>query len=255
VYQRVRIDNLRGMDETTLELMVGDTLRRPMSQMTPPTMADLIALSEVPKPPHGLKTALRLFKDRVAREVADIPDGGELKKFLADLHELPAVRVPETLRSALRVEAVNLGRSDYSREQISDVIASWDGVEPEAFMVGKGVPAIAEPARVLKSRSERPSRGGRSTSTRKAAPARATRPVKLVDPERQDYLTQMIVERLNGYSERGLAENILSVGIAHKARAKYPDIVGREVLDALNALEERGVARKSAGRWVIERRW
>ena len=66
--------------------------------------------------------------------------------------------------------------------------------------------------------------------------------------------TEVVLERLSG-KEDGLSEKILLIGVTHRAKSEYDDVQGSEVLAVLKQLAEQGRARRTAGRWILERQW
>lgn len=256
VQRRVRFDNLRGMDPVTLEVTITDVLRRPMSQIEPSTLVDLLALAEA-DPPSALGASTDRFRERIAREISDIPDGSSWVEFLGELGELPGERVPTWLRERLLADGAREDRAVKSAQQAADTVAGWADSPPEPFSLGKRGVRVAKAAAAARRDEERPDRvrkprkaaGGGSS----AAPKRRAPPV--LDQERQTLLLQIIQERLARYTENGLAENVLLIGVRKQAAATDSGVSGSDILAALKELESRGVVRNTARRWILERRW
>ena len=98
----------------------------------------------------------------------------------------------------------------------------------------------------------------RAAAGEKAAGApKATRaaPVKFVDQDRQKWIRDTVLERLDDYMEQGLREDVLIAGVKHRCRAHYPDITTPEVLSVMRDLGTAGRVKQSAGRWRRMMTW
>lgn len=252
--RRAPLQNLRGSDPMLLEVQLQDLLLRPSSQLEPPNLCDLFALDEVDGTSRSLKKALEGFVKRARGEMAEIADGSEMATFVREIGEVEPSRVPASFRAFLGELAAREGRDVAGlKALLSDLEAS----EPEAFAFGaprikaQRVEAV-EPKERTKGRSRRGAAGGttRSSSGRssKPAPKKIAKPV--VDIDKHNHLRDIIIERLAGVSENGLAEHVLIAGVRHRARPEYPKVGPHEVMAVLNELLSRGLARKSAGRWM-----
>ena len=73
-----------------LEVQIPDMLRRPMGQLAPANVCDLVALAEYDDCPRTLKEGLDKFVERTAKEVTDIPPGTLFEGFLDELAEIEA---------------------------------------------------------------------------------------------------------------------------------------------------------------------
>jgi hypothetical protein len=250
VQRRVQLDNLRGMDPVMLEVTITDALRKPLGQLEPITLADLLALAESDDAPKSLQPMLLRFQDRVGREIADIPDGGSWAEFIGELRALQAARVPAWLRGVVASEAAREGRAAATVAVAAAAAEAWADTEPEPFSLGSRAAPVTRTKKTARGTTTAPKRA-RSTTARRTT-ARAPDPI---DEIRQKYLIQKCLERLAQYEDRGLAEQILLVGIRKQAEETYPDVRGTEVLGALKTMEDRGMARKTAKRWILERRW
>ena len=99
---RIAVAGLRSADPATLEILTADVLRRPITQLDPGTLADLLALSEVPDQTGGqLARDLTKFRDQMFRELDDLPDGVAVAEFCADLRSVSADLIPRNLRQRL----------------------------------------------------------------------------------------------------------------------------------------------------------
>lgn len=248
---RVQLDNLRGMDPVMLEVTITDALRKPVGQLEPVTLADLLALAESDDAPDGLKGELTRFQERIGREIADIPDGTSWAEFVGEMRALDATRVPAWLRATIASEASREGRAAATVTIANEAAQAWAEVEPEPFRLGSRAAPVTRTKTAAKGTSASTPKRARSTTTRRST-ARAPAPI---DEARQQFLIQKCLERLAQYEERGLAEQILLVGIRKQAEDTYPDVRGTEVIGALKTMEDRGMVRKSAKRWILERRW
>ena len=262
--RRVHLESLRGLDPVTLDITISDVLRRPVAQLAPPTLCDLLAVAEVREELNGpIRRSLESFAQRVARSVLDIPDGGAWKEFIDELAEVEGPNAPASLRDILRSE-VERGTRDAKATQLAEsLLDTWNEHEPEAWHFGKGTAKIQRPEPAEAPVRRRRVSGGAARSSRAGAtgtssrPARTARPkkVQIVDQERVDFLKQMCVERLATYAGKGLAPNILVAGVQHRARSTYTDLQPSEVHDALKRLEQDGRIELRAKRWVLTRQW
>ena len=234
-----------------LEVTITDALRKPVGQLEPVTLADLLALAESEDAPKSIKPALVRFQERIGREIADIPDGTSWAEFVGEFRELDASRVPAWLRGVIASEAAREGRDPATLTVANEAAAAWADTPPDPFVLGSRAAPVTRTKTTAKGTTTSKPKRARSTTTRRST-ARAPDPV---DEGRQQFLIQKCLERLAHYEERGLAEQILLVGIRKQAEDTYPDVRGLEIIGALQTMEERGMVRKSAKRWIIERRW
>lgn len=252
VTRRVHFDNLRSVDPETLDILIQDALRRPLVQLTTSTVADLCALSEVESLPKALRRALVAFAGRMGPEIADLPDGEPIVSLLGELEALPPARVPKVLRAhvAREIEA----RHELEG-RIRALLDAWAKEEPEVVIPGSGKPVIHR-VKVL----EEPVHGApapkapKAPGEKKAKAPRAT-PVKLVDRDRNAWIRDMVLERLEDYHEQGLREDVLVAGVRHRGRTQYPDLTGVEVVGVLRDLQTAGRVKHSAGRWKRNLGW
>jgi hypothetical protein len=245
--RRPHEQNLRGSDPTTLEVQVQDLLRKPIAQLAPINMLDLMALSEVEEPPASLQADLEEFRKRVHREVRDIPSGPEWDGFMSELDGIDAKRIPLSFRQVLIAETEREGRDVIS---LKETLEEWALEEPDAFMVGTVPSPAAEQAEADTRRAAAP-------KTRKR---RKTMPKKIatdsgIDPELVEHVTEIVLDRLGGASERGLAEAVLIAGIRHRAKAEFPKVLPHEIMTVMRELKEAGRVRYSAGRWSKGSGW
>ncbi len=267
MHRRVQLDNLRGMDPVTLEVTITDALRRPMSQLAPETLADLVALADSEVAPKALRSELERFLDRVGREIADVPDGPAWSALLDELGTVPAERMPAWLRDRVHEEAHREGRVPRTAEATEEATAHWATTEPVPFALGSRGAKVERSTRAARPRVAGSISGRRAIGKAGDKPPRAgggsggggqrriKAPRATVDEATLDLLIQTCTERLSSYGENGLGEQVLMVGIRKQLEDRVPDIQGRDVLKALEMMQERGLARRSAGRWKLERRW
>lgn len=246
---------LRGSDQTLLEAQLPDLLRKPIGQIAPLNVMDLVELAGTDGRPRPTEKTLQGFVAGLPRQLADIPRGRSWELFLIDLEELPADRVPILFRRMLEGEGRN--RAD-SAPRVDALLARWAGTEPAAFQMNTRQARIqratmAEP-RPEVSRAERATRPPKEP--KEAGEPRAARPkperTKVVqDIERQSFVEQQCLERLGRTSsDKGLLEAVLVAGVKHAGKEKYPDLIPGEITAILRGLKERNRVRYSAGRWM-----
>ncbi|NCG21224.1 MAG: hypothetical protein GWP91_19615 [Rhodobacterales bacterium] len=262
MHRRIPAQALRGSDKLMLEVPIPDMLRRPMGQLAPANVCDLVALAECDDCPRALKEGLDKFVERTAKEVTDIPPGTLFEGFLDELAEIEAGRVPSTYRTWMATQA-----DERQNERLGNLVQAWAEVEPEVFTFGQRTvkvehrtAAAASPATSL----SRPTTGkGRAKAAtpkvagaKKASTAakRANKPP--ADPARVKLILTLVMDRLDESSAKGLSEIVLIAGIRH--RAKDHDCNGvslAEVTSVLRDLKKQERVHYSAGRWTSLRRW
>ena len=244
--RRPHEQNLRGSDPTTLEVQVQDLLRKPIAQLAPINMLDLMALSEVEEPPASLRAELEDFRKRVHREVRDIPNGPEWDHFMKELEEIDAKRIPLSFRQVLIAETEREGRDVVS---LKETLEEWALEEPDTFELGNVPTEVAAKA----EEETKQASATRTRKRRKVAPKLSTDTG--LDPELVEHVTEIVLERLGGASERGLAETVLLAGIRHRAKARFPRILPHEIMSVMRGLKDSGRVRYSAGRWSRGSSW
>lgn len=255
VQRRVRLDNLRGMDPVTLEVTVTDALRRPLGQLEPATLLDLLALADAALPPSLMGAAER-FRDRIAREITDIPDGPPWVTFLAELGEVTAARVPAWLRERIADEATRETRPPISGRQAEPLLASWVDLPPEPFALGNRGVRVARAAAPPPPDAPPEPRARRAPGEpRPAAAPKPKRVAPVLDEERAQLLIQIVQERLARSNDGGLSEAILLISARKQAQATDPAVGQADVTAAIRTLEARGVVKRSAGRVSLVHRW
>lgn len=248
--RRVPLQKLRGSDPTLLEIQIQDLLSRPGSQLEPLNLLDLYALAEHPEPPKRIKHALETFVDRVAQEISGIPDGSALREFAAEYDDLEGGRVPTTFRELL----TRLGERE-GRESglLLDLVARWEGVEPEPFQLGVAAPKIQRAtianAPATSAPRTRTQRNSDRASTAQPKVASSSRAKPMIDIDKHNWIVEVVLQRLAESSETGLGEAVLVAGIKHRAKDVYPMLAPQDITQALQDLLKVGRVRKSAGRW------
>ncbi len=257
MHRRVPAQQLRGSDPTLLEVQLSDLLRRPLGQVAPANMMDLVELADTEGRPTSLERRLQNFVDAVGRQISDIPNGRAWTEFLDELDTLEGGRVPLRFRGFLEGQ---LERDDRESERVASMLERWSGTDPEPFPLGlraaKVVRAEAvKPRKPAREPSAAP-REGRSTETKsKSNASGAGRAQPVIDIDRRDYLKELCIERLARVSSNGLGAVVLMAGVQHHAKERYPHVTPQDVTAALNDLKDAGLVRFSAGRWSTAGRW
>lgn len=258
--RRVPTQVLRGVDAITLEILIGDLVEKPLGQVDPVNVADLFALYECPDVPVNARRRMSTYQGRISTEIADIPSGPELANAVEEWKAVPADRLPESLRQVFREEADKPKRSFRDRQLLLELIAQWDGIDAEAFVVSKQMPPVAKvraapgetaAPRVQKLKSSEPV----EASPRKRAPAAKASTAKaqpVEDPKRRAWVREVAYQRLAHAPEQGLMEEVLVVGIKHRARERYPELLRPDILSVLREMAKHGQVRTSAGRWMLQ---
>jgi hypothetical protein len=259
--RRVPTQVLRGVDAVTLEILIGDLVEKPLGQVAPANIADLWALVENPDAPVNIRRRMANWHQRMSVEIADIPN----IDILATAEEWKAVeapRVPETLRQIWRDELEKPKRGAREKQAIADLVAAWDETAPESFVIAAPRPATkaaprqsaAEPRaaapRIQKIPAAAPTEA--APRARSAGVASTPRPKPEEDPARNQWVREVAFNRLAHAPEQGLMEEVLVVGIKHRARDHFPNLQKGDILAVLREMMRLGQVRTSAGRWMIQ---
>lgn len=237
--------NIRGMDPITLQVSIADAVKKPIRQLEPVSVLDLMALGEACGDHKDLAKVLQGFPQRLAKEVREIPDGSVWRDLVADFGAIDAERVPDSFRSLFRSEVTE--RGEPVAEAVPAILARWTEVPASVFPISDNNANIERRTRTAKPAGG----GGAKGGPRKPRVAKK----KEVDPVRQKFLRNLCLERLRGYTENGLSEKILVTGIAFAARGTYQNVSPAEVVAVMRILEKDGIARRTAGRWILGRVW
>jgi len=241
--RRAEFQQLRGSDPTRLEIQVQDLLRRPVGQLAPANLMDLLALAEHPEPPAAIQGDLAKFVVRVKKEVSDLPSGGSWDTFVKEISVLAPEDVPAGFRSMIDEQKM---RDDRDSGQIDGLLEKWSGTEPVPFSVGEKAPEIVK---------AKATRAPRKTTRKASAGAGRARPSAITDEDRIRLVTDLCMERLANASDSGLKELVLVAGVRHRAKEQYPNVTPNEVTSILKTLKATGRVRYSAGRWSSVARW
>ncbi|MEN0066719.1 MAG: hypothetical protein AAGA48_31595 [Myxococcota bacterium] len=254
--RRVPVQDLRGSDPTLLEVQLPDMLRRPLSQLAPINVLDLVELANTEARPRSLARPLDHFVQAIARQMADIPAGQPWDELVAEFESIEGSRVPLQFRTIWKAEAE---RRERSGEPALQLLERWDEQVPEPFEFNarKAHVQRSDPtARKRKTETGGRSRpGGSRGRSSGGGSSGKTRAAPVVDTERQAYIQDLVLEKLARASENGLGEQVLIAGLRHQAKAKYPDLLATEVTAVLRALKDHGRVRNSAGRWSLPTRF
>ncbi len=246
MHRRIDIDNLRSSDPATVQVLAEDALRRPLGQIGPGTLLDLFALSEVEELPKGLARALQSFAERITREIADLPNGKPFKEFLDEISLQPHERIPATLRQAIRAEWERDAREQADKDLANAHLEAWSLVGPDV---------IALPTQSTAPVQQEPAEDAPTEKKRARTPRAPKKKPTGMEPERENFIRQMILERLSGYGESGLAEQILIAGLMHRGKTTYADISPFQIMTVLKDLKASGQLKLSVGRWKLVSRW
>ncbi len=238
---RISIGGLRKADPTHLSILTQDVLRRPVTQIEPGTLADLLALSEIPEQlPTQMAKDLTRFHDQMVREIGDLPDGTPLAELLLEITALDVSRIPSCLRTGLRKVCTDR-RHEEVVPAFEKLVAHWESGQPSDLVLPR--PAAPQPAKTATS--------ARSTTAKhEVLPTRqpTARATVQLDSRREDWVREDVMSRLVNYPGRGLKQPILVAGTRH--RSPFEDMGEAEVLAILRKLKREGRVRFSAGRWI-----
>lgn len=231
----------------TVEIELNALSAKPIGQIACDNVADLFALEELDDLPTGLRVRLKGFRDRMGRAIRDLRGAG-FQAWLDALAEVPADRVPASLRDIVQAEADEPLRADGDRSRIAALGGAWAQVEPAPFTFAaprkvQQLPVRGEP----RERRARPTRAPRESGGTARVPTPRPKPVG--DPDQSAWIRQVALERLSGAMDQGLLEAVLIAGIKHRARDRYPTLSDLEVRAELRAMDGAGLVTHSAGRW------
>ena len=251
--RRIPVQDLRGSNLTLLEVQLQDLLLRPMGQLAPENVLDLLALAESPERPKSLASSLDQFVERCSKEVADLPSGSSFEEFLDEFQSVPGQRVPNVFRGWLTREA---DRDDRDEARIQGVIEVWSGAAPEPFQFGENEAQIERSASSSRSQAAR----SKPATTRRSSAANRRAVPKPESNEdsaaKRGAISRLCLERLGSSSEKGLAEPVLVAGIRHRCKSLGLGAVSpAEVTSVLRQLKTEERVRYSAGRWMANTHW
>lgn len=255
--RRMGAAKLRTSDAMTLQVLTQELLRRPLGQVEPSTVLDLLALSEIgAQLPPSLTRDLEGFRAQILREISDLPDGPPLLELLRELSPLNPERAPSCLRAHLQQLAPNRKHEDVV-PVLSALLARWDEVSPEPIQlpVATVAPKVVPAAQVGSSARAAAARGTSSSVAKVtvAKPVERPRtrtpatPTAQVDPRRAEWIEEDAIARLANYGAQGIKESVLVGGAVH--RSPYSDMTVAEVLTTLRKMKREGKVNSSAGRW------
>ncbi|MBW1878357.1 MAG: hypothetical protein JRI25_08770 [Deltaproteobacteria bacterium] len=245
--RHIHIDNLRQTDPKTLEVLIQDAIRKPILQISPQTLTDLVALSELESLPKPLRRDLDVFAGRVSQEIADLPDGQVIREFLEALDEVDGAKVPDTIREYILRESTRDGRAPEGREHAQRLLVKWEALDPELVELSGIAP------RIQQVEEEPPEEEHKATSKPKRKVKKRQEPE---NPELAKWLSTALLEKLTQYRDAGLAEAVLIAGIRKDAEHLYPTLMPWEINKILRTLQQAGQVRRTAGRWVrVGRFW
>jgi hypothetical protein len=260
--RRLPVQPLRGSDPTLLEIQLNDMVRRPLGQIAPVNIMDLVELAETQGRPAALDKALQTFVEGVGRQIADIPKGRSWDDYLTELEGLPGRQVPHRFRQMLELETT---RDNRAAPRVRALLERWNAEPPEPFALGltmaKVIRSVDVPPpkmgdgtgapREKRSRARARTEGGERGPIVRSAP----RPKVIRDIDRFTYIQEQLLERLARATEHGLAEAVLVAGVRHAAKESYPDLTPVEVTGILRQMRDGHVVRYSAGRWSLQTRF
>ena len=229
-----------------VSVQIQDLLITPLARIEVGTLSDLMALSTCDDLSKPTLRDLGRFRERCAREYADLPGGPVLDAFLDEIASLEAARVPGCFREILLsrdVERVPVT----SRERLEGLTGAFEGSEPDGVKLGSARKTFVQKPHVPNSRRAPSKR----TATRRASMPRA--PARVRDPQRDQWIREDVLHRLSNYGSKGLKEAVLVAGALH--RSPFEDLGRDEVMGVLRRLKDQGVVVHSAGRWSRKGRW
>ncbi len=247
---RSHVEGLRTSDPGTLAVLVQDLVRLPLGRLDLRSVCDLVALAELEELTGPLRRDLQRFRDRILREMADLPDGSVLQEFLDGLAGIPAWRVPETVRQAV-VERDNGGLGSSTALRVQELKAAWAAEAPRPPRPGTGRRIRVQQAadQEVEAGARSPGgvvRSGRRTTTERKGARRPRRAPVSRDPRREEWIREDVLDRLRNYRHNGLKESILVAGACH--RSPFSDLTEAEVQAVLRRMEREGLVRRSQGR-------
>jgi hypothetical protein len=234
------VGGLRQSDPGTLEVLVAEVLRRPLTQIEPATLMDLLALAEVPDQIGGqLAKEFTVFRDQMFREIGDLPDGPVLADFCAELRTVEAGHIPKNIRSVFS-DILPEVRTEEAVGGVEAFLAHVESSEPAAVSLPLKTEALPD--------SKETGAGTPRKQVVKAKPKR-TRRSTIVDDRREAWIREDAIGRLKNWGSKGLKESIVVAGARH--RSPWKDLTEAEVLATLRKMKREGQVRFSAGRWMV----
>ena len=137
--RRLGAAKLRSSDPVTLQVLTQELVRRPLGQVEPSTVLDLLALSELEAElPAQLARDLLTFRDQILREINDLPDGPPLADLIRELRPLNPAHAPACLR-------VHLGALQGKRTHddvvpaLTELLDRWSEEPPDNIVADLGL--------------------------------------------------------------------------------------------------------------------
>jgi hypothetical protein len=265
---RADMEGLRSSDPVTLSVLCQDLLRRPLIQLTPRTLCDLLALSEIEDLPKQLRRDLFVFREQMVREFNDMPEGLVIGEYLEELTEMDPGQIPDCLRVAVIERGEAAARHPASAPHIEALLTSFEEHEAEFLDPGgkaqkvkvhqfdvpdshKAPDERSKKKRTRSPRAESEEEGGDTPARKSSYKGNPTTKLPMrssKDPERALWIRMDINERLGNHS-KGLKQAVLLAGARH--RCPWDDLAGEEVLAVLRAMAREGKVKNSAGRWMM----
>jgi hypothetical protein len=258
---RIAVGGLRKANPDHLTILVEDVLRSPLAQLDPRTLADLVALSEIPNQlSTQLAKQLVSFRERIVREAGDLPDGPALADLLRDLAGVAPHAQSVGLRDSIRAVCADRKHEDVvpAFDALEQHWATEEPIEIELPVAAPVPETTRAPAAVKPRRSaaRSSSDAGRAEPNHEylpssAKPRRRTSAVSSNDSRREDWMREDVLSRLVIYGSRGLKQEMVVAGTRH--RSPYEDLAEGEVLAVLRKMKREGRVRFSAGRWMMNK--
>lgn len=239
--RKVSLAGLRRADPTTLQVLAQDALRTPLVRLEASTLADLLALSELPEGalPLALRRDLSAFQRQMFRELSDLPDGPPLLDLAIELRRVAAAEIPACLRDELRRIQADRHHPD-ARLALDELIEHAESAPPAVLSPPRAPERASGPRPVVKrlepAAAPPPTRPARSPAAAQAEDMRGA------------WIEEDVLARLRD-NPGGVKESLLVGGCRH--RAPWSDLSEAEVLKVVRRLGRERRARSSAGRWYL----
>jgi len=234
-------EKLRGLDPSTLEVQLPGMVAHPLGLAPLLNVADLFALRELEAAPKGVARLVKGYRERVTRELSDLPNGAPFLSFVEKITTSDPGRFPSSFRAMVQQEAEREGRGTAEQAAVAGLVEHWSGTEPQAFEI-KEPPARSKVERYSSKASGKTTKRTRSPAARRVG-------IPAIDEDQLEFVSSVILERLAGKSESGLAERVLMAGVRHRARELYPNLSPHVVNTVLKELLKSGKVSVSAKRW------
>jgi hypothetical protein len=243
---------LRSQSRVLLEVSMSDIKNYKLSDITIETVADLFYLSEVQSFPPHLQRALRVFVEKLGRELADGSDTSILGTVRA-LGLLAPAQISTTFRDALADECV-AGRTSSTTEQITNFLSGIADDAPSSPLERptKSVEVTKAPASrntVVAGRAFASGKDGGGLAQAGGAGSKPKRAAAAGVPHLA-WTEKAVIKSLRQFGRQGVSGMVVSAVVQKQATNEgLTGVSMASIKVVLNSLTKAKRISTSSGRW------